>query len=203
VFRGSSPITLTSPSWKACRKSGPFAPPALPGFITTMAPSDSRRRPPPDVTLRLLPRLRRVSLVTRTTMRACRAHYPGGSKRVHVSIASPSHAAFPILWVGRHPHCPFRGLLRLHSRYGPPDRSAAHGDLCREAPTRPVARPSRSPASGPSTTIRVEPSSTDDSRPRGALPPRTFFLPVLWARRIAWGNLVGAIKRVHSTRTQG
>jgi hypothetical protein len=26
----------------------------------------------------------------------------------------------------RHPHCHFRGLLRLHSRYGPPDRSAAH-----------------------------------------------------------------------------
>ncbi len=27
---------------------------------------------------------------------------------------------------GRHPHCHFRGLLRLYSRYGPPDRSAAH-----------------------------------------------------------------------------
>src|SRR5210317_1932456 len=28
--------------------------------------------------------------ITRTTMRTCRAHYPGGSKRVHVSIASPN-----------------------------------------------------------------------------------------------------------------
>ena len=28
-------------------------------------------------------------------MRTCRAHYPGGSERVHVSIASPFHAAFP------------------------------------------------------------------------------------------------------------
>jgi hypothetical protein len=28
---------------------------------------------------------------------------------------------------GRHPHCHFRGLLRLHTRYGPPDRSAALG----------------------------------------------------------------------------
>src|ERR1700730_7340116 len=34
--------------------------------------------------------------------------------------------AFPKWQGGRHPHCHFRGLLRLHSRYGPPDRSAAH-----------------------------------------------------------------------------
>src|SRR6516162_165947 len=33
--------------------------------------------------------------------------------------------AFPKWPEGRHPHCHFRGLLRLHSRYGPPDRSAA------------------------------------------------------------------------------
>ena len=39
--------------------------------------------------------------------------------------------------------------LRLHSRYGPSDRSVAQGDLCREAPTQPVTRPSRSPAFGP------------------------------------------------------
>ena len=37
----------------------------------------------------------------------------------------PAHAAFPKWQEGRHPHCHFRGLLRLHSRYGPPDRSAA------------------------------------------------------------------------------
>ena len=47
---------------------------------------------------------------------------------------------------GRHPHCHFRGLLRLHSPYRPPDRSAAHGDLCHEAPALPVTRPSRSSA---------------------------------------------------------
>ena len=37
----------------------------------------------------------------------------------------PAHAAFPKWHEGRHPHCHFRGLLRLHSRYGPPDCSAA------------------------------------------------------------------------------
>ena len=76
-------------------------------------------------------------------MRTCRAHYPGGSKRVHVSIASPSRAAFPKLWVGRHPHCPFRGLLRLHSRYGPHACSTAQGGLCHGASTGPVTRPRR------------------------------------------------------------
>jgi hypothetical protein len=35
------------------------------------------------------PPTRRVSPVTRFTVPACRAHYPGGSRRVHVSIASP------------------------------------------------------------------------------------------------------------------
>jgi len=39
-----------------------------------------------------------------------------------------------------------RGLLRLHSRYGPLDRSAAQCGLCHEAPIRPIARPNRSSA---------------------------------------------------------
>ena len=43
VFSGSSPITTTSPSSKAHQKSGPFAPPALPGLNAPIAPSDSRR----------------------------------------------------------------------------------------------------------------------------------------------------------------
>jgi hypothetical protein len=80
------------------------------------------------------------NLVTRTTMRTCRAHYPGGSKRVHVSIASPSHAAFPELWAGRHPHCPFRGLLRLHSRYGRHACSTARHAEGVRCTTRPLSR---------------------------------------------------------------
>jgi hypothetical protein len=38
----TSPITTTSPSSKAHQKSGPFAPPALPGLNAHMTPSDSR-----------------------------------------------------------------------------------------------------------------------------------------------------------------
>jgi len=46
---------------------------------------------------------------------------------------------------------PIQGLLRLHTCYGPPDRSAAQGDLCHEAPALPVTRPSR-----PSATRSID-----------------------------------------------
>ena len=55
----------------------------------------------------------------------------------------PVHAAFPKWPEGRHPHCHFRGLLRLHSRYGPHACSTAQGGLCHGASTGPVARPRR------------------------------------------------------------
>ena len=79
-------------------------------------------------------------------IRTCRAQYPGGSERVPMSVASPFHAAFPVSQAGRHPRFHFRGLLRLHSRYGPLDRSTAQGGLCHEASRRPVTQPPRSSA---------------------------------------------------------
>ena len=86
--------------------------------------------------------------ITRTTFPTCRAHHPGGSSGCACRLLPTLIGAFPKWQEGRHPHCHFRGLRRLHSRYGPPDRSATQGDLCREAPTQSVTRPSRSPASG-------------------------------------------------------
>jgi hypothetical protein len=56
------------------------------------------------------------------------------------------HTAFPAFRPGRHPHYGFRGLLRLHSRYGPLDCSTARSGLRHEASARPIARPSRSSA---------------------------------------------------------
>ena len=41
-----------------------------------------------------------------------------------------------------------QGLLELHSRYGPSDRSVAQGDLCHEAPALPITQLSRSSATG-------------------------------------------------------
>ena len=146
---------------KACQKSGSFPPPALPGLIGRTTLSDSRpaRRarhgvggatsgrngPPP---------------ITRTTFPTCRAQYPGESERVPMSVASPFHAAFPVSQAGRHPRFHFRGLLRLHSRYGPLDRSTAQGGLCHEASRRPVTQPPRSSAT----------RSTDNSLD-GTFPP--------------------------------
>ena len=63
--------------------------------------------------------------ITRTTLPTCRAHYPGGSRGCACRLL-PHACSFPKWPEGRHPHCHFRGLLRLHSRYGPSDRSAAH-----------------------------------------------------------------------------
>src|SRR3954447_17114826 len=90
--------------------------------------------------------LGRVSPVTRVTLPACRAHYPGGPRRVRLSVASPPRAAFPEIQAGRRPRLLFRGLLRLHSRYGPSDRSAARGGLRHEASACPVDRADRSSA---------------------------------------------------------
>ena len=114
---------------------------------------DPVRHPPsrrPTTMLRPLPSRRDGSPpITRLTLPTCRAHYPGGPERVQLSVASPSHAAFPVIQAGRRPHLHFRGLLRLHSRYGPPDCSTAQGGLCHEASAQPVAPPSRSSATGP------------------------------------------------------
>jgi len=50
----------------------------------------------------------------------------------------PVHTAFPAFRPGRHPRYGFRGLLRLHSRYGPLDRWTARSGLCHEASACPV-----------------------------------------------------------------
>ncbi len=137
----------SSASSKARQKSGSFPPPALPGLNGRTTLSDSRpaRRACHDVGGATSDR-NGSPPITRTTVPTCRAHYPGGSERVHTSVASPFHTAFPDRRAGRHPQIHFRGLLRLHSRYGPLDRSTAQGGLCHEVSRRPVTRPPRSSA---------------------------------------------------------
>ena len=41
--------------------------------------------------------------ITRLTLPTCRAHYPDGPGWVHLLVASPSHAAFPVIQAGRRP----------------------------------------------------------------------------------------------------
>ena len=171
VFSGSSPITTTSPPSTAHQKSGPFPPPALPGFDGHTTLSDSRHGRRLSATLRPLPSpLMGLPRLPEPPFRRAVPTTPADQAGAHVDCF-PAHAAFPKWQEGRHPHCHFRGLLRLHTRYGPPDRSAALG--------RPLSR-GFGTCSCPheplvsyriqSTTLRVDSSSTDDSRLRGALP---------------------------------
>ena len=82
--------------------------------------------PPPEATLRPLPSHQTgLPRLPEPPFRRAVPTTPADRAGAHVDCF-PAHAAFPVWQAGRHPHCHFRGLLRLHSRYGPPDRSAAH-----------------------------------------------------------------------------
>ena len=93
-------------------------------------------------------------LLALTAFLACCAHYPGESDRCTMVIVLtrsraglfPIHSAFPALAPGRHPHCTFRGLLKLYTHYGPPDCSPTMRGLCREVSITTVTRANRSPA---------------------------------------------------------
>ena len=79
-------LLLSSPSSKACQKSGPFPPPELPGFIGPTSLSDSRsRRHPSGGVWGGNPRAIGPPPMCRVALSTCRAHYPGGSERVHMS----------------------------------------------------------------------------------------------------------------------
>ena len=81
--------------------------------------------PPPEATLRPLPSHRTgLPRLLESSFRRAVPTTPADRAGAHVDCF-PAHAAFPKWQEGRHPHCHFRGLLRLHSRYGPSDRSAA------------------------------------------------------------------------------
>ncbi len=84
-----------------------------------------RLRPSPVATLRPLPSpVTGLPRLPEPPFRRAMPTTPADQAGVRVDCF-PAHAAFPKWQEGRHPHCHFRGLLGLHSRYGPPDRSAA------------------------------------------------------------------------------
>jgi len=131
---------------QACLKRGSFPPPELPGFDGSMTLSDFRRARSAETERRVLPGCDGSPRLTRNALPTCRSHYPGGpAECAHRLLPLPY--GLPRTVSGSASTSPFRGLLRIHSRYGPQDRSAAQGDLCHEASTRPVAQASRSSAS--------------------------------------------------------
>jgi len=135
---------------KAHQKQGPFPPPALPGFIGTTTLSDSRPA------RRLSRRWRWCNLqpngspsITRKTLPTCRAHYPGGSRWVRLSVASPSHMGLPCIAARSASACalsrPAQASLALRpaGSLGRPRRPLSQGS------GPPVARTSRLPATSP------------------------------------------------------
>ena len=136
IYDGSSSFAS-----KALQKSGPFPPPTLLGFTSDMTLSDSRIRPPRQAWWRGSRPLARCGSSPLPGLPFQRALPTTPANQTGATIDSfPVRAAFPDIQAGRHPQLHFRGLLRLHSRYGPLDRSTAQGGLCHEASAPPVTR---------------------------------------------------------------
>jgi hypothetical protein len=126
--------------------------------------------PPPVAMLRPLPSpLTGLPRLPEPPFRRAVPTTPADQAGAHVDCF-PAHAAFPKWPEGRHPHCHFRGLLRLHSRYGSSDRSVTKATFVTRL--RPCQLPAQAARQLPdqSTTLWVESSSTDGSRLRGARP---------------------------------
>ena len=170
MFAGSSPITDHRLLQKHTRSQGPF--------LRRRYPASSVIRPCPTPADTAAFRGVEVATlvpygpppITRITLPTCRAHCPGGSGRVLLSVASPSHSGLPRYAGGSasatslsRPAQASR-VLRPAGSLNRPKRPSSRG-------SNPPGYPARSLVSYqvPPTTSWVAPSSTDDTRRRGAL----------------------------------
>src|SRR3954463_192205 len=165
---GSSPITDPRLRPKRTRSKGPFLRQHYPAS-TVVRPSPTPVRPAANAMWGLPPPGRDGSPpMTRIPLPTCRAPYPGGSRRVHVSIASPLTRPSPFpRWVGIRIFTfeAFSGFTRVTARWiAQPPKAAFVTRL------QPSQLPDQTARQLPeqSTTLRVEPSSTGDTRRRGA-----------------------------------
>src|SRR3954453_9714515 len=168
-FVGSRQVTDPRLLQQAHQKSGPFPPLALPSLGSTTTLSDPPPVPPPFRVVEAATLAHDGSPpITRITLPTCRAHYPGGSRRVRLSIASPLTRPSPLFgrvgirnftfeacsgfthvtarWIAQPPKAAFVTRLRPDQL---PDQAA------RQLPDQ-------------STTLWVDPSPTGDTRRRGA-----------------------------------
>src|SRR3954469_23029286 len=165
---GSSPITDPRLPPKRTRSKGPFLrqhDPASP----VVWPSPTPVRPAACATVGLPAPSRDGSPpMTRTTFPTCRAPYPGGSRRAPVSIASPLTRPSPFprrVGIRIFTFEAFSGFTRVTARWiAQPPKAAVVTRL------QPSQLPDQTARQLPeqSTTLRVEPSSTGDTRRRGA-----------------------------------
>src|SRR3954470_21178812 len=165
---GSSPITDPRLRPKRTRSKGPFLrqhDPASP----VVWPSPTPVRPAACETVGLpAPRRDGSPPMTRITLPPCRAPYPGGSRRVPVSIASPLTRPSPFprrvgIRIFTFEAC--SGFTRVPARWIAQPPTAAF--VTRLQPSQLPDQTARQLLEH-STTLRVEPSSTGDTRRRGA-----------------------------------
>jgi hypothetical protein len=87
-----------------------------------MSPSDFHDSPLPALSGLPVgsrdPPLPWISHVASKTLCACGPHYPGWRGRILRSVAPPSPSGLPLLTGGSAPARNYRGLLRVHLRYG-------------------------------------------------------------------------------------
>src|SRR3954453_2531411 len=148
--RALSSASITRPQ----RSYGPLRLPSDPPPVRRWGCQPSRDGSPP---------------MTRITLPACRAPYPGGSRRVPVSIASPLTRPSPFprrvgIRIFTFEAC--SGFTRVTARWiAQPPKAAFVTRL------QPSQLPDQTARQLPeqSTTLWVEPSSTGDTRRRGAL----------------------------------
>ena len=146
VLPGLSPITSTSPSSEAHRKSGPFAPPALPGLNARTTLSDSRHGRRLEATLRPLPS--HMTGLPRLPEPPFREPTTPADRASACVDCFPAPTAFPKWQEGRHPHCHFRDAMGRtvarchHRRLKPLADGASHGTTQRleQVPHFPGAR---------------------------------------------------------------
>jgi hypothetical protein len=148
VLPGSSPITSPRQRRKHTRSQGPSLHRRYPASsVLWPCPTPARTGARGAVEAATLVQ-RGAPPLPDSPFRRAMPTTPADRTGAHVDCF-PIRAAFPETQAGRHPRHHFRGLLRLHSRYGPSDRSTAQSGLCHEASARPVTRPNRSSATRP------------------------------------------------------
>jgi hypothetical protein len=177
VFAGSSPITFTSPSSKAHQKSGSFPLPALPGFNGRTTLSDSRQCRHLKATLRPLPsHSTGLPRLPEPPFRRAEPTTPADRAGAHVDCF-PASRGLPLVAGGSASALslsrPAQALLTLR-----PAGSLSRPQATFVTRLQPLRLPAQAARQLPdqSTTLRVDSSSTDDSRLRAHCHNRTHAL---------------------------
>ena len=170
MFAGSSPITFTSPSSEARQKVRALCSAGVTQPRRSYDPVRLPSWPLPSATSRTLPSpMTGLPRLPEPPFRRAVPTTPADRAGARVDCF-PARAAFPKWPEGRHPHCHFRGLHRLHSVTA--RRIAQPPKVTFVTRLQPSQLPGQTARQLPdlSTIIRVESSSTGVSRLRGALP---------------------------------